>query len=221
MTSTAYKHFETIYNRGYSMVSQSVKLLQALREMGTQGPTVAEYNHIPYIAESGRAGIVTVVAAFDRYFTARYAECVTPVLKSEGPSDGLLTLLENAGLDLRGALELLHAKRPHRKIRNLIDSHFEDFTTQRFDVIDRLFLSLGIGAFSLNVQAHANKKRLIVSIQHLIRRRHVIVHAGDLNRYHKLRSVDPYDTKKRMRNVKLFVRTSDQVIESRMRACRR
>lgn len=214
--SKAYADFLGTYDRGYKMIRRSVDLHKALHTSAVD-PTCTEYNKSDFIADAGRSGVVTVVAAFDRYFTSRYAECVTPILKKEGPTPGLIELLERAGLDLKGALELLHAKRPHRKIRNVINAHFSDFTTQKFHVIDDLFKSIGLIDFSQNVQGKARRKQLTVSIEHLIRRRHVIVHAGDLNAHSKLRPLDPYDSMKRAQNVKLFVGKAEELICDRLK----
>jgi len=214
--SPAFKIFNNTYNRGYSMITKSVKILKLLESLPAD-PTVAQYNKSTYSSESGRAGIVTVVAAFDNYFTSRFSECVTPILKKEGPTEGLIELLDMAGLDLKGALELLHMQRPHRRIRNLVDNHFSEYTTQKFHVIDNLFLSIGLKDFTSNVEKKAKRSTLNVSIQKLIRRRHVIVHCGDINTHGKIRKIDPYDTKKRMQNIKLFVTKAEELISSRMK----
>ncbi len=218
--SKAHKDFLATYDRGYKMIRRSIDLLKALGEL-EDDPSCEDYNRSEFITEAGRSGVVTVVAAFDRYFTTRFSECVTPVLKKEGATDGIVELLDKAGLDLKGALELLHATRPHRKIRNLINTHFSDFTTQKFHVIDDLFRAIGLVDFSDNVQSKARRTQLKVSIEHLIRRRHVIVHAGDLNSHGRLRPLDPYDAMRRAQNVKLFVGKAEEIIICRLSKRRR
>lgn len=200
------------------MVSRSIELLKELKEIKHK-VTVDEYNKAGFIAEAGRAGIVIAVAAFDRYFTTRFAECVTPILRCEGPTDGLIELLSKAGLDLKGALGLLHADRPYRRIRNLIDEHFSELTTQKFHVIDSLFKTIGLGDFSANVEKKTKRKQLRTSIEKLVERRHAIVHEGDLNSYGRLTAVDPHDALKRIEHIKLFVESAELLINNRMEGC--
>src|SRR5687768_1296095 len=118
MSLSAFDTFKVTHERGKVMVERSIKLAAAVQKL-TSKPSLAEYNH-EYVADLGRSGIVTAVAALDRYFTTKFAECVVPVLKHEGPSDGLLKILASSGLDLKGALGLLHMERPHRRINTLI-----------------------------------------------------------------------------------------------------
>lgn len=219
MSSNALDTFDVTQARGKVMAERSVKLAQALLKLPAK-PTVPEYNRAEYVADLGRSGIVTAVAAFDRYFTTKFAECVVPVLRHEGPTDGLLKILSNAGLDLKGALGLLHMDRPHRRIRTLISVHLSDFTTQKFHVIDDLFSALGVTKLSQHAQSKAKKKRLKLSIEGLIRRRHVIVHAGDVDSRGKLRPLNPYDAVTRINNLKLLVECADEIINSRMRRCK-
>lgn len=200
------------------MAFRSMELFKALYETKHK-VTVGEYNKSEFIAEAGRAGIVIAVAAFDRYFTTRFAECVTPILRREGPSDGLIDLLGKAGLDLKGALGLLHADRPYRRIRNLIVEHFSELTTQKFRVIDDLFRTIGLSDFSVNVEKRARRKQLRKSIEKLVKRRHAIVHEGDLNSHGRLTSVDPYQVLKRLDHIKIFVESAEFLISNRMKKC--
>ncbi len=201
------------------MVDRSIKLYRAINDL-EDDPTVDQYNDGDFIADAGGAGIVTVIAAFDRYFTTRFSECVVPILKKEGPSEGLLKILADAGLDLKGALGLLHMQRPHRRIRTLVDDHFSDYTTQKFHVIDDLFKSIGIANLTVNAEKKAKKKILRTSVEKLVRRRHVIVHAGDVDSRGNLRALDPYDALKRIDNVKLLVEKADEIIEKRLQKCK-
>jgi len=201
------------------MVDGSIKLCRATKKH-KDDPTIEQYNDGNFIAVVGRAGIVTVIAAFDRYFTTRFSECVVPILKNEGPSDGLLKILAAAGLDLKGALGLLHIQRPHRRIRTLVDNHFSDYTTQKFHVIDELFKSIGIANLTANAEKKAKKKTLRTSIEGLVRRRHVIVHVGDVDIRGNLRVLYPYDALKRIDHVKFLVENANEIIENRLQKCK-
>lgn len=219
MSLSAFDTFKVTHERGKVMMERSVKLAAAVQKLAKK-PSVEEYNHVEYVPDLGRSGIVTAVAALDRYFTTKFAECVVPVLKHEGPSDGLLKILANAGLDLKGALGLLHMERPHRRINTLIRQHLSEFTTQRFIVIDELFRSLGIVDLSLHAQNKSKRKKLKVSIEGLIRRRHVIVHEGDVDKRGKLKRLDPYDAVKRIENIRVIVECAEEIVNSRLKKCK-
>ena len=79
------------------------------------------------VADLLRSGLVFSVAAMDSYFTARFAELLVPFLKKHGPTDGLVTLLDDAGLDTREALEMIEMARPYRRVRTLMDSYFDRY----------------------------------------------------------------------------------------------
>lgn len=217
--SRAYKEFVNAHARGQKMALLSIQLLKVINKLEHE-PTIEEYNESEYISDSGRAGIVTAVAAFDRYFTTRFAECITPILQHEGPNNELIELLSKAGLDLKGALELLHADRPYRKIRNLIGDHLSEVTTQTFHVIDELFKTIGLSEFTLHVERKAQRKQLRTSIQKLVKRRHAIVHDGDLNAYGRLVPINHKDTVKRIEQIKIFVENAEKIICNRMARCK-
>ncbi|MDF7809532.1 HEPN domain-containing protein [Pontiellaceae bacterium B12219] len=213
---TAITRFVQVYYRGQNMVQTSLDFYNALNKTSGIVP-VDKFNQNNFYPEVCRGGIVTVVAAFDAYFTFRFSECVVPLLKKEGPSDGLVKLLSDAGMDLHAALGLLHMARPYRRIRSLVESHFSEYTTQKFTVIDELYLALGLKNFTDNVQKKSKRKTLKSSVQHLIRRRHAIVHSGDIDRHGKARMIDPYQILKKMDDAKKFVDNAELIVNSRMK----
>ena len=157
------------------------------------------------ISDLVRSSVVLSVAAMDSYFTARFAELLVPYLKRHGAKDSLVVLLSNAGLDTRQALEMLQMDRPYRRIRWLMDSYFERYTTQRSDVIDSLFIAYGLKTFSCNVQRSVRRANLVHRVELLIERRHQIVHEGDLNAHNCLRDIDVDKVEGQLKDLKLFV----------------
>ena len=179
-------------------------------------PSLQEYNAKHEHSDVGRAAIVPAVSAFDHYFTARFAECVVPLVKKGQVGQDLCKFLSEAGLDVKSALELMTMQRPNRRIRKLVDDQLQRTVTQQFKAIDKLFKLISIPNLSDAVQDKTGRKTLNRSIQKLIDRRHLIAHRGDLNRHAKLWDLDPKEIAKRFADAKLFVDTAEQIIAVRM-----
>lgn len=218
MGKNAYDTFIETHARGLRTVNAAVELYKALENYDGI-PSKNDLNKLPFFSELVRAGVVVSVAAFDRYFTTRFAECVTPILQKQGPTPGLLDLLDKAGLDLKGALDLLHMQRPHRRLRALVSNHLSDFTTQKFVVIDKLYLGIGISNITENAQKKVKRKNIKTSIEKLIRRRHIIVHAGDVDGKGRLYPIDVRDTVKRIESLKMLVTAVEEIVANRMKSC--
>ena len=93
-----------------------------------------------------RAALVLGVAAMDSYFTDVFAERFVPYLQTKGPNKNMVSLLEQAGLDIETTLDIMTMKRPYRRIRTLIEVHLDNHVTQRSEVIDKLFLAFNLSA---------------------------------------------------------------------------
>ena len=172
------------------------------------------------LSELTRTALVLGVAALDAYFTNKFVDCLVPYLKKYGPTDGIIEVMEKAGFDTRTALELLpkgSGERPYRKLRTLVDRHLDRHTTQRLDVIDRLFLSMGLKDLCKNASAKAGRKNLCRRIEIAVERRHDVVHEGDLNAHGNLRAIDADDINGRLQDIKLLVEKCDEIINSRIK----
>lgn len=167
------------------------------------------------LVEVVRTAVILGVSAFDAYFTDRFAEAFVPYIKKHGPTNGIISLLEEAGLDLRGALALLGMQRPYRRIRTIVDNHLDRHVTQRFDAIDKLFQSYGIKQLCSHAEKKVGRTKLLIRISKLIERRHAIVHNGDLTNHGQLRSINFNDVEKRLSDISLLVDSCDQIITSR------
>ena len=96
--------------------------------------------NIPVPKDIIRGAVVLSIAALDAYVTDVFAEKLVPYLKRYTPDKSLIELLNTAGLDTKEALNLLSMERPYRRIRTLISQYYSKYTTQKFDVIDKMFL---------------------------------------------------------------------------------
>jgi hypothetical protein len=128
----------------------------------------------------------------------------------------LIAILQKAGLDTGVAIELLGMKRPYRRVRKLMDSYLAQHVTQRSDVIDELFLAYGFKDFSRHAQSRARLKNLLTSIGNLVRRRHQIVHKGDLNSHGKLQGINTPQIQRRVMHVVKFVASADEILQNQL-----
>ena len=209
--STAFGRFEATLVRAESLVHLYNRLLKFRLKKKPNRFLHAD------VADLLRSGLVLAVAAMDSYFTDRFAELLVPFLKKHGPTDRLVKLLGDAGLNTREALAMIDMYRPYRRIRTLMDAYFDRFTTQRADVIDELFLAYGIKNFSNNAQQLKNRKNLVRRIELMIERRHAIVHEGDLNDHGRLRDIDGTMIVGYVRDLRLFVTAAHDLTKRRMK----
>ena len=163
-------------------------------------------------ADVVRAALVLGVSAFDAYFTAKFVNLAVPYLKNHPPGDDFLKLLEKAGLDTAAALELIQMDRPYRRVRTLIDHHLAEYTTQRFNRIDELFVCIGRPSFSEDVESRAGRKTLKASIKKAVERRHDIAHEGDLNAHGKLKKIRREWVETRLDDISLFVDACEEIL---------
>lgn len=130
-----------------------------------------------------RASVVLAVAAMDAYFTDVFCELLVPYLKKKGPTKKMVEIIEEAGLTVRFALELIKKDRPYRHIRTLIERHFAAYTTQQLATVDKLFTAFGVKKLTVNAEKKARRKTLRSGVTSLVKRRHGIVHNGDRNQH--------------------------------------
>jgi len=174
------------------------------------------YQGAPVPKDIVRAAVVLAVAALDAYATDAFAEKLVPYLKRYKPHQSLVDLLHQAGLDTKEALTLITMERPLRRIRTLINNHYSTYTTQRFDVIDKLFLPYRLKNITQNAEAKSGKKSLQTSVEKLIARRHEIVHDGDYNGHGKIKDIDAGQIKKRIIHLEILVTNMDSILCSRI-----
>jgi hypothetical protein len=159
-----------------------------------------------------RSALVLAVSGLDNYFTSRFSESLVPFLKKNKPQKNLVDILEKSGLDTIQTLEMLTMDRPYRRIRKLIDQYLSEYTTQKFEVIDKLFIVYAIPNLSIDAQGLSKKKRLLSSINKAIKRRHAIAHAADYNEHDNLSNIDINVVTKWIDDIKLFVEKCEDII---------
>ncbi|MCO6496816.1 MAG: hypothetical protein J5I50_04040 [Chitinophagaceae bacterium] len=159
-----------------------------------------------------RSALVLAVSGMDSFFTSRFTENLVGFIKNKGATKSLIEILEKAGLNTEQSLEMLTMDRPYRRIRTLVDQYLSDYTTQRFDVIDKLFLVYGIKDLTQNAQGISGRKNLKKSIQKTVKRRHEIAHAADYNAHDKLKEIDLERVRKQIAEIKLFVESCEKLI---------
>ena len=192
-------------------VGHVLDLFNAAQKEG--GEKELEYNDLHEVTDMARFGIVLSVAAMDDYFTRKYAEVLAPALKRHGITDSFSEMLESAGLDLAGAIALLQMKRPYSRIRKIAQDYYSGFVTQSENRIDSLYETIGITNLCQHAQQRSKRKQLLKSINILVKRRHKIVHAGDMSRNGLVAPIDR-TTINRIKLIEVFVTNADAHIES-------
>jgi hypothetical protein len=163
-----------------------------------------------------RAAVLISIAGFDRYFTSKYCDVLIPHLKSGKRTDKtLFKSLEEAGLNAEFALELIESKRPYRKLRTIVQNSLSKHTTHRTEVIDELFLRLGLKNLCSNAQAKVKRKNLLARIGKLVELRNEIAHEGHVKVNGSTRSIDCSDTRSRIADMNLFVESCDSIINKK------
>ena len=190
-------------------------LAETYEDMLKQGE-IQEHPDIK-ISDLGRASIVISVSAMDGYFTRKFCEILTPFLKKNGPTKGIVKVLEKAGFDIAEAIRLLSMDRPFRRIRTFVECYLDRVVAQKFTVIDELFLCFGYKDFSHNVQKRTHRKRMLQTIEILIERRHDIVHDGDVDSRGRLKPLNIQQTRNRLKELARFVFYSERIVNQRMK----
>ena len=204
--SKALKKFEKTIKRSTALISTYRSLL---RQRGNDGTIRAPRDLI-------RAAVVLSVAALDAYVTDVFSEKLVPYLRKYKPDDLLVKILRDAGLDTYEALTLIKMDRPFRRIRTMVNTYYKTYTTQKFDVIDKLFLSFRLKDITDKAQAKSKRKYLKKSVSKLIERRHKIAHGGDYNSHGNLNKINLKETEKRIDALKLFVHCIDEIVSNRI-----
>jgi len=212
MSSKALAKFRKTIARCETL-AETYELLQAVNAgQEEQGTDV----RVPAPTDIIRGAVVLSVAALDAYITDVFAEKLVKYIKKYTPDDSLIQVLNAAGLDTREALTLISMDRPYRRIRTLIVRYYASYTTQKFNVIDDLFLPFRLKNITTNAQAKSGKKRLLASVKKLILRRHKIVHDGDYNSHRRLSAIEAARILKRIKDLEILVKNMDEIICNRV-----
>lgn len=161
-----------------------------------------------------RASMVLVIAAMDHYYTNKFMEMLTPFLQKKAATKKLADLIQESGITFQEAMELLKNPDPYKKIRKKVYSKTKRYVAQNLNKIDDLFIAYGITKFTENVEKMSGKKDLIRNINLIVKRRHSIVHTGDLNPNGSTKNLGKSHNIKKIRDVLLFVETSELLLNN-------
>lgn len=207
MTSKAFAKFHKTVRRCDTLVD-AYTTLHGLNAADAAVPTAPK--------DIIRGAIVLAVAALDAYVTDVFVEKLATSLKKYRADDSLVDLLLKAGLDTREALTLLTRERPYRRIRNLVRSYYSQYTTQRFDVIDSVFLVYRLNKLTDSAARKSGKNHIKSRVGELIDRRHEIVHAGDYNQANRIQDIDEVRVKRWITALEDLVEAMDEIICNRI-----
>ena len=139
--------------------------------------------------------------------------------KKIGPD--LYTRISKAGLSTEVALSIISESvenrnsRPFRKIRTIVQNSLSTHTTHREDVIDELFLALGLKSLCANAVKKSKRNVVIKNVNKLVDLRNEIAHEGHVKNTGEPRSIDKDAIRKRVADLKVFVTCCDEIIDSK------
>lgn len=204
MSSNAYIQFSATIHRAWRMANLRNGLIENQILIGDG--ELSDYDDL------GRASIVLAVAAMDSYFTEAFIEKLVPFLQRKRPTKKLVQILESAGFGIADALQLLNQFNPLARVKKTLENHLERHVTQNTERIDDLFLAYGYKNLSGSAEAKTKRKSLLKTVEHLVTRRHQIVHDGDYYKNGKLRTFSQTTTTKEVRALETFVMVCDGIL---------
>lgn len=203
-------------SKPFTIFSKSIERAKNLLELWNEEVDLVEKDDLV------RAAVIISVAAFDRYFTAKFCDVLVAHLKSGakiGPE--LFDLLEKAGFDTEFALTLIsdavekRTSRPFRKIRTIVQNSLSNQTTHRDDAIDKLFLPLGLRGLCAHAARKAKMPKLTKHIMDLVDLRNAIAHEAHVKQNGEPRSVDGNQIATRIKELASFVQRCDEIVDAK------
>jgi hypothetical protein len=204
VSSLSFKRFSTTVHRAWRIANLRNGLIENQVLVGNG--ELADYDDL------GRASIVLAVAAMDSYFTDAFIEKLVPFLQKSKPTKGLVSLLEKAGFGVSDALQLLNKWAPLERVKKTLAGHLDRLVTQSTGRIDDLFLAYGYKDLSACAEAKTKRKSVLKTVEHLVSRRHQIVHDGDYLKNGKIRRFTQAAASKEIRTLELFVKACDEIL---------
>ena len=158
--------------------------------------------------------VVLSVSALDAFASDRFMENFTRHIKSHKLSDAEVELLQESGVTVDVALELLsdRTERPFRVIRSHVERHFSKHSCQSFDAINNLYKYLGLKHLVDDAMRNAEWKKLPSKISNMLKRRHTIVHEGDFDGKHNLRTIDRNEVERWLKAIQMLVESMDEIV---------
>ena len=129
--------------------------------------------------------IVLKIASMDTFFTDKFMEMFIPFIKKNGITDGLELVIKKTSITLKESLNFLTQKEPLETLFYKMRNEIRRYVAQDQKRIDFLFKGFGIDSISFAAEEYDNtgagkKDDLLRRVRVLVRRRHSIVHDGDM-----------------------------------------
>lgn len=175
-----------------------------------------------------RAAVVFAVAALDSYMHDKIAENVVRIVSCCGRKGGgfpgnLLEALKS-GLSLEKSLVLIYRKRPDHEIKRIMEQYLSERTFQDPGKIEAALKYIGLSDLwePLRLRLHlTSKEKCRKFLVHYVKRRHCIVHEGDVYKskkhHHKLKAISRPYARNCVNDVKRFVQELDAVIDAHLK----
>ena len=203
-------------NKSFGIFEKTLIRANALVNLRQSNPEIDEQDDLT------RAAVLLAVAGFDRYFTAKFFDVLVVHLKSDKKiGDDLFARITDAGFTTKFALQLISESvdnrnsRPFRKIRTIVQNSLSRHTTHREEVIDELFLGLGLKNLCENARKKSGRTGLLKSVVQIVELRNEIAHEAHIKNTGEPRSINTDETVRRISDLSLFVKCCDEIIDSK------
>ncbi len=164
-----------------------------------------------------RAAIVLKVAAMDYYFTSKFMEMLIPYIKKNGPTKDLSKFIEESGITFQETLNLLRDKEPYKKIERRVSFKIKKYVTQNEKKIDDLFKGFGILNLCESAEKLSEDNKLLRNVNLLIKRRHFIVHEGDIDSKGRVKNIGKGHIIKKINDIDIFVKNCNVILNNMMK----
>ena len=197
MPTNAKQRFDNVMDRCDNLVAQS------------QGSSVAD--------DMLRAAVVLAVSALDMYAADRFAEEFVKELKRRTPSKEDVDFLTEIGVGVMEVLGVLKEtpKKPHKRLRKLLDDYLSRSAMQSFSHIERLYKYYGLPKIIDNACDRSGYKKLKLRIGNMLDRRNEIVHNCDYDGKNSLQVISRKDVDYWIKSLKSLVDNMEQIIQNK------
>ena len=167
-----------------------------------------------------RCAIVLKIASMDAFFTDKFIEIFVPFAKKNGISKELETIIKKTGITFGESLDILTQTEPLETLLCKMKNKIEKHVTQEQEKIDFLFKGFGINSISSAAEKYDNltaikKDDLLKKVRLLVKRRHSIVHYGDITPTGSVKRIG-LGTIKKIENIDRFVTACEYLLNKQL-----
>lgn len=197
--------------------------MKAHAKLRGQGPGKRPRFH----SELLRAALVTSVSAMDAYFHDKIARNISGTIKRKAPHfpEELVSLLsegKNKDDVVRAFLSISITDRPLAHVSTQVNRILSERTYQDPGKIEQGLRIIGINDFWRSVAAtlNADPDQLKRQILRYVKRRHSIVHVGDLGTSkktrHQVRKITPSFSRECVDSIEQFIHAADDIVNQQI-----